>query len=61
MGAVDLEFRRRYGVALFEKTGFKPEEAEFHLFSIDIRSAAFSRVEGDEMKHLVWRAKDQLL
>ena len=57
---VDLEFRRRYGVAILEKIGFKPEEPEFHLFSIDIRSAAFSRVEGDEMKHIVWRAKDRM-
>ncbi len=56
----DLEVRSRFCVALFEKIGFKPEEPEFHLFSIDIRSAAFSRVEGDEMKHLVWKAKDQL-
>ena len=53
---VDLQIRRRYGDALFEKIGFKPEEPEFHLFSVNIRSASFSRVEGDEMKHMVWRA-----
>ena len=53
---VDLQIRRRYGDALFEKIGFKPEEPEFHLFSVNIRSASFSRVEGDEMKHKVWGA-----
>ena len=57
---IDLEFRGRYGEALFEKIGFKPEEPEFQLFSIDKHSAGFSRVEGDEMKHIVWRAKDRL-
>ena len=53
---VDLPVRRRYGDALFEKIGFKPEEPEFHLFSVNIRSASFSRVEGDGMKHKVWGA-----
>jgi hypothetical protein len=55
-----IEVRSRYCDALFEKIGFKPEKLQFHLFSIDIRSAAFSRVEGDGMKHRVWRADDPL-
>ena len=55
---IELDFRSRYGIALFDKIGFKPEEPEFHLFSIDIQSAAFSRVEGEEMEHRVWRASD---
>ena len=56
----DLEVRGRYCDALFEKIGWKPEEPEFHLFAIDIRSAAFVRFEDEEMEHIVWRAKDRL-
>ncbi len=56
----DLEVRRRFCDALFEKIGWKPEEPEFHLFAMDIHSAAFIRFENEEMEHFVWRAGDQL-
>lgn len=56
----DLEVRGRFCDALFEKIGWKPEEPDFHLFAIDIHSAAFIRFEAEEMKHIVWRAKDRL-
>lgn len=54
----DLEVRSRFCDALFEKIGWKPEEPEFHLFAIDVRSAAFVRFEDEEMEHIVWWAKD---
>ena len=44
----DLEARRRYCDALYEKIGFNPDEREYHLFSIDVESAAFAVLEDDE-------------
>ncbi|MCH9010333.1 MAG: pyridoxamine 5'-phosphate oxidase family protein [Chloroflexi bacterium] len=55
----DLEVRSRFCDALFEKIGWKPEEPEFHLFAIDIRSAAFIRFEDEKMEHILWRADDR--
>lgn len=52
----DLEERRRYSEAVYEKIGFKPEEPEFHLFSIDVESAALVEFKNEEMTHLVWKA-----
>ena len=51
---LDLEQRRRYGEALFEETGIRIEEPEFHLFSIDIGSASFMEIKDDAMHHRVW-------
>lgn len=52
----DLEVRSRYCEALFEKIGWRPQEPEYHLFAIDILSAASIRFENEEMKHTIWRA-----
>ena len=52
----DLDERKRFGDAVFEAIGYRPEEPEFHCFSIDIESVAFTRLEGEQMVHQVWRA-----
>ena len=46
--------RRSCGEALFQQIGFKPEEPEFHLFSIDIHAVAFVEIKDGEMKHQSW-------
>lgn len=59
----DQKIRSRYGKALYEKIGWNPEESgdteeaspKYHLFSIDIFSAAFLNTEGDARKVLRWR------
>ena len=53
---VDLEERKRFGDAVFEAIGYRPEEPEFHCFAIGIESVAFTRLEGEQMVHRVWRA-----
>ena len=52
----DLEARRRYGDALYEKIQVRPEEPEYHLFSVDIQSAAFVIIRNEEMIHQEWKA-----
>ena len=52
----DATTRQRYGDALFEKIGFKPEEPEFHLFRIDIESAASATIRDEQYVHKVWKA-----
>ena len=52
----DLEARRRYGEALYEKIGLKPEEPKFHLFSIDVESVAVVEFKDEKMTHKVWKA-----
>ena len=52
----DLEARRRYCVALYAKIGFMPEEPEYHLFSIDVESAAFARVQAERWVRKMWKA-----
>ena len=52
----DLEARQRYGEALYEKIGWKPEETEFHLFSIDVESVAVVEFKDDKMTHKAWKA-----
>jgi len=37
----DLEVRRRYVNVVYEKIGMRLEDPEYHLFSIDIQTAAF--------------------
>ena len=44
----DPKMRQRYADALYERIGFRPEEPEYHLFSIDIESAAFAVIEDGE-------------
>ena len=51
----DLAERRRYSEALYAKIGFMPEEPEYHLFSIDIESAAFAVIEDGEWRREIWR------
>ncbi len=50
----DLEARSRFSNAVFEKIGFKPEEPEFHLFSIDVESAALIEFRDEKMTHKFW-------
>ena len=51
----DPEMRRRYADALYERIDFRPEEPEYHLFSIDIESAAFAVIEDGEWIRKVWQ------
>ena len=52
----DLEMRRRYCDSLYLKLGFKLEEPEFHLFSIDIESAAFSIIQDEQWLRKIWHS-----
>ena len=52
----DLEERRLYGEALYDKIGFKPEEPEFHLFAVDIESAAYAVIRDEEWFRRIWNA-----
>jgi hypothetical protein len=57
--AVDIqgpEERRRYGDALYQKIGFRPEEPNYHLFSVDLASAGFFITQGDHRVFKQWRA-----
>ncbi|MCE2463522.1 MAG: pyridoxamine 5'-phosphate oxidase family protein [Dehalococcoidia bacterium] len=52
----DAEMRRRYGDALYGKMGWRPEEPEYHLFSVDIESAAYAIIQDGEWIRKFWRA-----
>jgi len=52
----DLEERRLYSEALHEKIGFKLEEPEFHLFAVDIESAAYAVIRDGEWFRRIWNA-----
>lgn len=52
----DLAERGRYAEALFQKIGFRPEEPEYHLFSIDIESTSSAVIRDDEWVREVWSA-----
>ena len=52
-----LDLRSRFRDAVFEKIGWRPEEPEFHLFSIDIEAAAYVGFEFEEKIHKVWPTK----
>ena len=52
----DAEMRRRYSIALHAKMGWSPEEPEYHLFSIDVESASYAVVQGDEWVRKLWKA-----
>ena len=52
----DLEVRRRYADAMLEKIGLRPEEPEYHLFSVDIESAAYGVIQDDRWVRQVWKA-----
>lgn len=53
----DADRRKRYGAALAAKIGWDPEEPEsrYHLFAIDIESASFAVVKGDEWERKQWK------
>ena len=48
--------RQRYGDALYEEIGFRPEEPKYHLFSMDIQGAAYGVIQDGEWLRKVWRA-----
>ena len=52
----DATPRERYANEVYKRIGWRPEEPEYHLFSIDIQSAAFSVIEDGEWIRDVWRA-----
>ena len=52
----DTEMRRRYGDALYERMGWRPEEPEYHLFSVDIESAAYAIIQDGEWVRKSWKA-----
>jgi hypothetical protein len=56
----DLEERSRYGDALYKKIGWKPQEPKYHLFSVDIESAAlFMNAENVRLVKR-WRAGEKV-
>ena len=56
----DLEMRRRYCEAVFEKLGWELEEPESHLFSvkitIEITMASHVDFKDEKLNNRVWRA-----
>ena len=52
----DLDARQCYCDAMYEKIGWKPEEPEFHLFSIEVESAALLQFKNEEFTQQVWKA-----
>ena len=50
----DLEIRKAYGKALFEKIGWRPQEPELHLFAIDIEHTALIAFEGAKKSVQTW-------
>ncbi len=55
----DSKTRRRYCEVLYEKIGWKPEEPNYHLFSIDINSAAFAVIQDGEFVRKLWKASQE--
>ena len=51
----DAHRRARYCDVIRDRTGWAPEEPNFHLFAVDVVSAAFVRF-GDERLGLTWDA-----
>ncbi|MCI0525299.1 MAG: pyridoxamine 5'-phosphate oxidase family protein [Acidobacteria bacterium] len=57
----DADERRRYGQALYEKIGWNPEGMNYHLFAVDIQSAALFTTEASQARILKrWRAGEQV-
>ena len=52
----DLEERQRFGEAVFDKIGFRPEEPEFNCFAIDIETVGSAEMRGAQFHHRVWKA-----
>ncbi len=55
----DPGIRARYSEAFYQKIGFKLEDLEYHLFSIDIESASFAIIENEEWRRDIWRQQDE--
>ena len=53
----DPEMRARFADAVDERIGWRPEEPEYHLFSIDVDSASFSVIQDGEWTREVWTAE----
>jgi hypothetical protein len=56
----DLELRKRYCDELFAKIGWKPEEPDFHLFSMDIESASFNESRDGVLTAKKWNLNEGL-
>ena len=56
MEVTNLEERHRFADVVYAAIGFRPEEPEFHCFSIAIQSVVFSRLEGEEFQRQVWKS-----
>ena len=56
VNVTDLAERRRFGDAVFDKIGFRPEEAEFHCFAIDIENVVSAELRDERFHHRVWKA-----
>ena len=53
----DPDMRGRFADAVNERIGWRPEEPEFHLFSIDVESASFSVIQDGEWTREIWNAR----
>lgn len=51
---LDLEQRTRYCNAVYVKSGWKPTEPEFHVFSVDIESVGVVAFSDEDMITRVW-------
>ncbi len=56
----DLDTRKRFCDAVREKIGWAPEEPEFHVFSIEVESAAVFVTDGNKRLVKRWRAGDKV-
>ena len=54
-----LDERRRFADAVYAAIGFRPEEPEFHCFSIAIESVVFSQLRDGQFHRQVWKANDK--
>ena len=52
----DPEERRRFSDVVFDRTGFRPEEPEFHCFAVAIDSVVFSQLLGEEFHRQMWKS-----
>ena len=53
----DLDERQRFGDVVYAAIGFRPEEPEFHCFSVAIDSVVLSQLQGEEFHRRVWKAR----
>jgi hypothetical protein len=53
--ARDPDARRRYCEALFAAIGWRPDEPEFHVFTIDVTGAGFAQTLDGKHIRKAWR------